>query len=387
MHSLEKRFIYSKPINVYFESTVACDLTCKHCRANAIPRRSPIEINTEEAKKLLRDIKELGSHLIVSGGDPLKREDLFEILLYARQERIPVSVTPTTSPLATYETIKVIKELGINTLGISLDGATKESQDGFRGVEGTFKNSINVLNYARDLDIPVQVNTTCTAETIKEIRGIYNLLTRKFSPPVKRWSIFLLVPTGRGKDLRMPTSEELLSLFDFLYRESKKAPFRITTTQALFYRVYFMMREMKNNKTREEILSRGRSMGWGVRDGNGVLFVSHKGEIYPSGFLPISLGNIRDKNLAEVYGKHKILKALRKPEIFKGRCGTCSFNLICGGSRARAYALTGDFLESDPLCPFDKKIFNNYLLFQDILKNNSTDNEKKDIKGNKNPQG
>ncbi len=244
MHSLEKRFIYSKLINVYFESTVACDLTCKHCRANAIPRRSPFEINTEEVKKLLRDIKELGSHLIVSGGDPLKREDLFEILLYARQERIPVSVTPTTSPLATYETIKVIKELGINTLGISLDGATKESQDGFRGVEGTFKNSTNVLNYTRDLDIPVQVNTTCTAETIKEIRGIYNLLTKKFSPPVKRWSIFLLVPTARGKDLRMPTS-----------------------------------------------------------------------------------------------------------------------------------------------CPFDKKIFNNYLLFQDVLKNNSTDNEKKDIKGNKNPQG
>jgi radical SAM protein len=348
-------FFYLKPINVYFEITVACDLACKHCRAEAVPERSPLEMGTDEIKGFLRDVKELGSHLIVSGGDPLKREDLFEILSYAKEIKIPVGVTPTTSPLATYSRIKRMKGLGIYALGISLDGATQRSQDGFRGMDGTFESSMRVLSYAKELNIPVQVNTTCTSETISEIEGIYNLLSSRFSPPVRRWSIFHLVPTGRGINLKMPSSHQLETLFQFLYEKSLVAPFRITTTEAPFYRVFSIMKESEKTINLKEIIQKGRSIGLGVRDGNGVIFVSHKGDIYPSGFLPIPLGNVREKKLSEVYNNHETLLSLRNPDNFKGKCGACPFRFICGGSRARAYAITGDFLETDPLCYLDEE--------------------------------
>ena len=351
----KERYFYSKPINVYFESTIACDLDCKHCRAEAIPERSPLELNTGEVKEFLRDVKKLGSHLIISGGDPLKREDLFEIISYARELGIPVGVTPTTSPLATYEALKRMKDLGIFALGISLDGATQESQDSFRGVGGTFTNSMRVLDYAKELNIPVQVNTTCTKGTISEIEGIFNLLSENFSPPVSRWSIFFLIPVGRGKELGMPSSSEVESIFGFLYEKSNGSPFQITTTEAPSYRAYYFINELEKGKSRDDITRGNRRMGLGVRDGNGVIFVSHKGDIYPSGFLPINLGNVRETKLLEVYGNNEVLKTLRDPNFYKGKCGACPFKFICGGSRARAYAVNGDFLDADPLCYFDEQ--------------------------------
>ncbi|MCH8030051.1 MAG: radical SAM protein [Candidatus Dadabacteria bacterium] len=350
----DRNFIYKKPINVYFESTIACDLACKHCRAEAIPERSPDELDTEEAKALVRDVKGLGSHLIISGGDPLKREDLFEILAYARELKVPVGVTPTTSPLATYEAVEKMKDLGVFALGISLDGATPASQDSFRGVEGTFENSMNVLSYAKELEIPVQINTTCTEETVSEIEGIYHLLTEEFSPPVRRWSIFFLIPIGRGNELGMPSSAQVEETFGFLYEKSSAAPFHITTTEAPFYRAYYIVREMESGKTKEEVVS-SRAMGLGVRDGNGVMFVSHTGDIYPSGFLPILLGNVRRDSLADVYRNNAVMKALRDPGAFKGKCAPCPFNYLCGGSRARAFAVEGDYLQADPLCHFSEE--------------------------------
>ncbi len=348
-------FVYKKPINVYFESTVACDFACKHCRAEAMPERSPLELDTEEVKELLREVKTLGSHLVISGGDPLKREDLFEILSCAREMKIPVAVTPNTSPLATYDAIRKMKELGIYALGISLDGATEESQDSFRGVGGTFENSMRVLNYAKELGIPVQVNTTCTEETIDEIEAIYTLLAEGFAPPVRRWSIFHLVPVGRGKALGMPSSSRLELLFQFLYAKSLTAPFHITTTEAPHYRVYAIIKQLERGDSRDEIISRNRRMGLGVRDGNGVVFVSHTGQVYPSGFLPIPLANVRERSLYDIYNSSDVLVALRNPDLLKGKCAVCPFRYICGGSRARAYAETGDFLEADPLCHFSEE--------------------------------
>jgi radical SAM protein len=353
------KYFYSKPINVYFESTIACDLDCKHCRAEAIPERSPFELNTDEVKEFLRDVKKLGSHLIISGGDPLKREDLFDIISYAREIGIPVGVTPTTSPLATYEALKRMKDLGIFALGISLDGATEESQDSFRGVDGTFKNSIRVLGYAKELNIPVQVNTTCTKETMLEIEGIYDLLSESFSPPVSRWSIFFLIPVGRGKELGIPSPSEVESIFEFLYEKSNDSPFQITTTEAPSYRAYFFLKEFEKGKSRDEVIRGNRRMGLGVRDGNGVIFVSHRGDIYPSGFLPLNLGNVRETKLSDIYNNHEVLKTLRDPSFYRGKCGTCPFKFICGGSRARAYAVNSHFLEADPLCYFDEEYLKN----------------------------
>ncbi len=355
-----KKFIYEKPINVYFESTIACDLKCKHCRAEAIPERSPLELKTEEVKKLMDDIKDMGSHLVISGGDPLKREDLFELLEYAKNIKLPVAVTPTTSPLATYEKIKKMKELSIYALGISLDGPDKNTQDSFRGVEGTFENSMNVLNYAKEFSIPVQVNTTCTRENISRIKEIYYLLEKNFSPPCKRWSIFFLVPVGRGSELELPTKKEIEDLLLFLYDKSKVAPFHITTTEAPFYKVFYFLKEMEKGKKIEEIMADSRKMGLGVRDGNGVIFVSYRGDIYPSGFLPLKLGNVKENKLSFVYKNHEFLKNLRNTELLKGKCGICYFKDICGGSRSRAYTMKGDYLEEDPVCIFDEEFLKTF---------------------------
>lgn len=348
-----KKFVYEKPINVYFEITIACDLKCKHCRAEAVPERSPEELNTEEIKTFMDEIKEIGSHLIISGGDPLKRDDLFEILEYAKKIKLPVAITPTTSPLATFEKIKKMKEKGIYALGISLDGGDEESQDNFRGVSGTFQNSMNILNYAKELDLPVQVNTTFTGETKGEIEKIYNLLKDRFSPPVKRWSIFFIVPVGRGKELNLPSKKEIKGVCEFLYEKSKESPFHITTTEAPFYKVFYVIEEMKKGKKYEEILKENRNMAFGVRDGNGVLFISHKGDIFPSGFLPLKLGNVRENKLYEIYKNNIIMTELKNTSLLKGKCGNCKFKDICGGSRARAFSMKGDYLEEDEFCFLD----------------------------------
>lgn len=349
------KYVYNKPINVYFECTVACDLACKHCRAEAIPHRDPDELNTEEAKKLLRDVKELGSHLIISGGDPLKREDLFELLAYARDIKLTVGVTPTTTPLATFDAIKKMKDLGVFFLGISLDGATSESQDSFRGVEGTFDNSMKVLQYAKELNMPVQVNTTFTKGTVGEIEKIYHMLAESYSPPVKRWSIFFLVPVGRGRELGMPSENDVEKIFKFLYEKSFTSPFHVTTTEAPFYKTYYLMREMEKGRTADDVIKNNRKMAFGVRDGNGVIFISRDGTIYPSGFLEVPLANIKKDNLKQVYTGHPVLNELRKPQDYHGKCGVCSYHSVCGGSRARAFAVSGDYLGQDPVCYFDER--------------------------------
>jgi radical SAM protein with 4Fe4S-binding SPASM domain len=341
-----KNFVYEKPINVYYEITIACDLNCKHCRAEAIPERSKEELKLEEIKEVLRDIKGMGSNLIISGGDPLKREDIFEILDYAKEINLPVAVTPTTSPLATFEKIKKMKEKGIFSIAVSIDG-DRESHDNFRGVNGTFENSINVLNYAKELNIPVQVNTIFTKGRVLDVKKVYDILYKNFSPPVKRWSIFFLVPTGRGSNLFLPSYNEILEIFEFLYEKSKSSPFYIGTTEAPFYRVFYLLKENKNFDDISNL-----KMGFGVRDGNGVIFVSHKGDIYPSGFLPLKIGNVKKEKLSEVYKNNEIMKKLRDVKFLKGKCGKCIYKNICGGARARAYALKGDYLEEDPICIF-----------------------------------
>jgi radical SAM protein len=343
-------FIYNKPINVYFEITIACDLKCKHCRAEAISERSPEELNFEEIKKLADEIRQMGSHLVISGGDPLKREDLFDILEYTKNIRLPVAVTPTTSPLASFEKIRKMKEAGIYALGISLDGSNAEAQDNFRGVEGTFENSMKVLNYAKELNIPVQVNTTFTKETLNEIKKIYYLLENNFSPPVKRWSIFFLIPVGRGKELNHPSQSEIKEILEFLYRKSKQSTFHITTTEAPFYKVFYILKEMEKGKIYKTLIQKNRKMAFGVRDGNGVIFISHRGDIYPAGFLPLKLGNIRENELLEIYVNHPVMKKLKNVNLLKGKCGKCEFKKICGGSRSRAYAMKKDYLEQDEAC-------------------------------------
>ena len=348
------RYLYpDAPRNVYWEMTIACDLVCKHCRAEAISSRDPAELTTEDGKALMRDVKTMGSMMILTGGDPMKRQDLLDLIAYARDIRLPLGITPSTTPTLTREVVRQFRMLGVSAMGVSLDGPNPEVHDSFRGVPGTFEHSMKALKWAKEFHLQVQVNTTVTQETLPHLPSLYRLLREEAYPPVRRWTLFLLVPVGRGATLGLPSAEDVERLFAWVYSLSRDAPFHVGTVEAPHYRRYWIQRKLEEGMSFEEIQRLGKQMGFGIRDGNGVIFVSHKGEVYPAGFLPAPfLGNVREKPLSDIYRNSPLLMELRDMDRVTGKCGCCEFRWICGGSRARAYAVTGNYLAEEPLCVY-----------------------------------
>lgn len=348
-------FVYdSAPRNVYWEMTQACDLNCQHCRASAQPHVHPDELTTEQSRALIESVKELGSLLILTGGDPMKRRDLFELMEYARSLHVPVAITPSTTPTLTEAVVDRFAEIGVTALGVSLDGPTAAIHDEFRKVPGTFERSQQALTWARERKIPVQVNTTVTTFTLPHIPEIFRLLSEEHAPPVRRWSLFQLVPVGRGADLGIPTPEQIDELFAWVYDHAAGASFHVGTVEAPHYRRYWIQRKLAEGMPREAIGKMAGRMGFGIRDGNGVIFVSHLGEVYPAGFLPHPLlGSVKEKPLHAIYRDSPALHELRDADLLRGRCGKCEFRYACGGSRARAYATSGDLMGEDPFCRYE----------------------------------
>lgn len=338
------------PMNVYWEATIACGLACKHCRAEARPHAAPDELDTAEADALIASVQRLGSMLIITGGDPLERPDLHRLIHDARTRQVPVAITPAVTPKLTREELTHLAAHGIAALGLSLDAPTAALHDGFRAVPGTFDRTLEAIHWARDLKLPVQINTTLTTETIPHLPALYELL-RHEAPPIRRWLLFLLVPIGRGTVLGVPSAEEVERVFGWIYETSEGAPFHIGTVEAPHYRRYWIERRTAEGATPEEIRTAARRMYFGMRDGNGIVFVSHRGDVLGSGFLstPV-IGNIRQAPLDELYRSSPVMRALRNPDAFHGPCGRCDYRWSCGGSRARACATNLDPFGSDPLC-------------------------------------
>jgi radical SAM protein len=349
------------PFVVIWETTQACDLACLHCRASAVPRRDPRELDTGEAKRLVDTIRRFGRPLFVlTGGDPLKRPDTVEIVRYGVEQGLRVALTPSGTPLMTPAVLEALVAAGLSRLAVSLDGATAEQHDAFRGVAGSFDWTIRMLEAARALGLSTQINTTISRHNVHDLERLIALMERL---EIALWSVFFIVPVGRARPNDLTTSEEFEAVFDRLYDLSKSAPFDIKTTAAPHYRRVVIQRQRAERRagTRDEppvpftagvgfSLPDGVGRAKGVNDGDGFVFVSHRGEIYPSGFLPLSAGNVRADDLVEVYRTHRLFRALRDRDRLKGKCGVCEFRSICGGSRARAYAMTGDPLEADPMC-------------------------------------
>jgi AdoMet-dependent heme synthase len=342
-----------KPQNVYWETTIACDLACKHCRANANVNRHPEELTFEQALRMMRDVKQMGSLLVLTGGDPMKREDLFDLIGFAQTLSLSTAITPATTPLVTRDSIRRFRDCGVTAMGISLDGPNAAVHDAFRNVEGTFERTIDILRMARDDDLPVQINTSVTKETFPYLNDLYQLLRDTLSPPVRRWSLFLLVPVGRGTQLGVPSAADVEKLLGWVYSISNDAPFHVSTVEAPHYRRYWVQQKVAQGVDLETIQKSGRKLGFGIRDGNGIVFVSHLGEVFPAGFLPYPLlGNVKEQSLLDIYQNNDALKKLRDANNLKGRCGRCDYRWICGGSRARAYAMLGDPFQEDPLCAY-----------------------------------
>jgi radical SAM protein len=340
------------PMLVYWETTLACGLACRHCRATAQAERNPLELTTEEGYRLLDEITRFGRpypHVVFTGGDPLNRPDLEDLVRGATARGIGASLAPAATPLLTQPVMERLREAGIQNISLSLDGSDAARHDGFRMVPGTFDKTIQAARWARAAGLPIQVNTLVTDETLADLPAIYELL---LGMDIMRWSLFMLITTGRGSALREITPGESEKLNAWLFGLSRTAPFQVKTTEATHYRRLAIRAMEADGLDAEEIARTSVGRGFGIRDGNGIVFVAHDGTVNPSGFLPIPLGNVREASIVDLYRDHPLMRELRDPERFKDRCGRCEYNRVCGGSRARAYMWTGDPLEADPLCPY-----------------------------------
>ena len=346
-------YVYGRaPMLVYWETTLSCGLACRHCRATAMPERSPDELTTEEGFALLDRVTGFGRpypHVVFTGGDPLRRPDL-ELLVTAATERgIGASLAPAVTSDMTIERLAGLQAAGIQTMSLSIDGSDAARHDGFRGVPGTFDMTIRAVDWAHALGLPLQINTLVTDETLPDLPALYELMQ---TLGIIRWSLFFLISMGRGTSLREIGPADSERLNHWLYDRSKTAPFQIKTTEATHYRRVAIRRMTREGLDAAAIAATSVGRGFGVRDGNGILFIAYDGSVQPSGFLPVSTGNVRTDDLVELYRAHQVFTSLRDVASYKGRCGRCEYVQVCGGSRARAFAWTGDVLEADPLCPF-----------------------------------
>ena len=337
------------PFIVFWETTRACDLICRHCRADAVPDRDPRDLDSREAFRLLDDIKAMGCPVVVlTGGDPAKRTDLVDIVRHGSSIGLRMALTPSATPLITRRLLTELRDAGLARIAISLDGASAESHDAFRGVSGSYDRTFDILGEAREIGLTTQINTTVTKFNETEIEDIAALVGRL---DIELWSVFFVVPTGRAHtaDLLEPTIAE--DLLERLADICESSDFDVKTTAAPHFRRVLLQRKVSRSDVRGVADGIGRAPR-GVNDGQGIAFVSHLGEVYPSGFLPISCGNVRDQNLATIYREHPLFLSLRDSEALQGKCGICEFRRICGGSRARSYAVTGDPLGEEPSCAY-----------------------------------
>ncbi len=364
-----------RPFIAIWEATQACDLACVHCRASAQPLRSSLELSTSEAQKLTDQIAEMQVPVfVITGGDPLKRPDIYDLVGYATGRGVHTSLTPSATPLLTREAIAELERRGLARLAVSLDGSTPEIHDAFRRVPGSYDCTLEAVRWARELGLPVQINTTITRRNLADFEDMVRLLE---TLDIVMWSVFLLVPTGRGQLEDLISAEEFEAVFARLYQVARCAQFDIKTTEAQHYRRYILRTRAAERRcqglaavvnakaaptqaTWNEIAVENCSVGIGraprgLNDAKGFVFISHFGEVFPSGFLPLSAGNVRRQPLATIYQHSPLFVSLRDTSRLHGKCGACEFRNVCGGSRARAFALTGDPFAEEPCCVYEPK--------------------------------
>jgi len=350
------------PFTIAWEVTRACAYACVHCRADAQHKPDSRELNSEEAFQLIDRLTEFGSPILIfTGGDPMMRRDLFEIIAYAAKNGLRCSLTPTATALATTERLQQAKDAGIRRIALSLDAPRAAVHDDFRKVPGSWQRTMDILHRAKEVGLSVQVNSTVANHNVDILPEMIPFIKEVGAV---QWSVFFLVPTGRAMIEQMISPEDHERIFNWLYDLSKDAPFDIKGTAAPMYRRVAIERKRAEAQAGENVTFQGAGFQYddglnrptkGVNDGNGFLFISHTGSIEPSGFLPLSAGNVRDDDIVQVYRDHPIFKNLRDPNKLKGRCGICEYRDVCGGQRGRAYGVTGDYLETDPACVYQPK--------------------------------
>lgn len=349
------------PFIAFWEMTKACALACRHCRAVAQPKRNPMELTTEEGLRLLGDIADMGTPLMVlTGGDPLMRPDLLEFIKYSNDRGMRVSLAPSATRLVSAEIIGKAKDAGLARASISVDGSTAEIHDAFRRTPGSFDRTMNAIRAVSEAGVSLQINTSVSRYNLADLR---NMVEFVIECKAVMWDVFFIVPTGRGQREDMITPQQHEDVFNWLYDITRQVPFDIKTTAAEHYRRVSRQRILAEATELKTKGPTGTASGHqhgdsiqratkGVNDGNGCCFISHTGEVYPSGFLPLVAGNVRQQSIMEIYRKSPVFVELRDTSRIKGKCGRCEYKNICGGSRARAYAITGDYMAEEPNCVY-----------------------------------
>lgn len=377
-----------RPFMIIWETTYACDLACRHCRAEAIPEHDPLSLTFQQAKLLLEQVESFGRPrpiFIFTGGDPFKRTDLFDLLAYGKKLGLVMAVSPSGTPLLNEANLRKVQENGATAISLSIDGSNAERHDKFRGVPGSFDLTSQGWKSARKLGLKVQLNTTVSSYNLEDLPEIFRLV---LDYGAMTWSVFFLVPVGRAKEDDEISPAEYEAVMHFLYDCSKYISAK--TTEGHHYKrvvlqraildekglvaedyfkfdpVYYRLKKSlasivagRNLEPKENIIRTPMH----INAGNGFVFVSRRGEVFPSGFMPLSAGNVTDKSLVEIYRDAPLFKDLRDPSLIDGRCGLCEFVGICGGSRSRAFALTGNPLAEEPFCTYEPETFP----FQDEL--------------------
>lgn len=339
----QEPFFEDHPFVVIWEVTRSCALSCQHCRAEAQLHRHPFELTTSEGFKLIDQIAAANPRVFVlTGGDPMQREDLSQLIEYAHQAGLRVALSPSATPLFLSMDLPKLKKAGLSRIAISLDGASASTHDRFRGVDGTWDLTMQAIQKVKEAGLELQINTTFCKTNFPEFRSICHVVEESL-PAL--WSVFILVPTGRGTQEEMMDADSLEKLFTQLADYQQEVPFDIKTTEGQHYRRIVLERwkKVKGPKPPRNLP---------INDGKGFVFISHTGDVCPSGFLPLPAGNVRFLSLLEIYRHHPLFKNLRNPSLLEGKCGLCEYRNLCGGSRARAYATTGNYLAEEPLCSY-----------------------------------
>lgn len=367
----------TRPFIVIWEMTQACPLACVHCRAEAQPDRHPGELATDEARDLMAQVAEFGRPppvFVLTGGDPFQRPDLLDLVRHGARLGLPVAVSPSGTPTLTAGRLADLREAGARAISLSLDGSTAEIHDRFRGVPGVFGWTLDAWQAARELGLKVQINTTVTGHNLADLADIAALVSRLGAVS---WSAFALVPTGRGALLPALTARQAEDVLNFVYDAGEFVPAR--TTEAHHFRRAVIQRDILSSHGADHVAVLGlgepylrlrqrlddlalprrkaRRPPANVNAGQGFVFISHLGTVHPSGFLPLAAGSVRTGRLADIYRTSPLFTGMRDHGRLTGRCGGCEFAPVCGGSRSRAFALTGDPYAEDPWCSYQPGTF------------------------------
>jgi heme b synthase len=339
---------------IAWEVTRSCNLSCVHCRASSEYGPYEGELTINECFKLVDDIASFSKPVIIlTGGEPLMREDIFDIASYVDKKGLRV-VLATNGTMVTDDIAVKMLESGIKRVSISIDGLDAERHDAFRGVSGAFEKAMAGIAAMKKAGLEFQINTTVTQVNLDQLEDILDLVVRLGAAA---HHIFLLVPTGRGKEM---AEEEITSLdyektLNWFYEESLNCQIQLKATCAPHYfRIFYQRRKERPAESREE---RGslNTMTRGCMGGVSFCFISHTGQIQPCGYLEIDCGQLKEKGFEDVWNNSFIFRNLRNLSVYKGKCGRCEFLKVCGGCRARAYEVTGDYLAEEPFCIYEPK--------------------------------